>query len=322
MSKLFEEMALSDSSVYRLYNTSAELSQTLVKAIKNSTVIDKSYIEEQILQIEKSKPTPITSSVMDAFYNGDIVLLYSKILKIPQAIPFFAVKTPNGVKVFIFVNNYAKVIKSKTELNKNYLNIQMKDLYSLLEGAYIAYKYATNGTMITRNYALMKLCMEAYSLMFMRLFAKEYALSMDLESYDKVLFCLNKFFIEKVWGLTNIEMASSYASNYLRNINVSTIGLLNEEYNNANIDNIEKLLEFLRTVSPRMRTVSLRYTSQQYMNAYKPTALFAMEVLPYFMFVIQATMIGSFLVNSPMIGDVVKNIKGINKFYPELVKIS
>ena len=44
------------------------------------------------------------------------------------------------------------------------------------------------------------------------------------------------------------------------------------------------------------------------------------ECLPYFLYTIEASMIGSFIVNQPMIADITKNIKGMNTFYPELTK--
>ena len=46
-----------------------------------------------------------------------------------------------------------------------------------------------------------------------------------------------------------------------------------------------------------------------------------MEVLPYFLYTIQTTMTGSFLVNQPVISEVVKGIKGVSAYYPELTKV-
>ena len=48
--------------------------------------------------------------------------------------------------------------------------------------------------------------------------------------------------------------------------------------------------------------------------------MFSLECLPYFLFTIQSSAIGSFIVNQPMISDITKGIKGMNTFYPELVK--
>ena len=87
-----------------------------------------------------------------------------------------------------------------------------------------------------------------------------------------------------------------------------------------NVNTIEDLIEFLKTISPRLADINFRYFLQCFINTYKAGAMFGLECLPYFLYTIEASMIGSFLVNQPIISDITKNIKGMNQFYPELVK--
>ena len=80
-------------------------------------------------------------------------------------------------------------------------------------------------------------------------------------------------------------------------------------------------MKFIATFSPRLGALNFRYFVQCFINTYKATSMFGMECLPYFLFTIQSSMIGSFIVNQPIISDITKTIKGMNNFYPELVKI-
>ena len=70
-----------------------------------------------------------------------------------------------------------------------------------------------------------------------------------------------------------------------------------------------------------MEKLNLRYFTDYYIRTYKGSAIFGMECLPYFLFTISSALLGSFIVNQPIITDITKRIKNINIFYPELVKV-
>lgn len=317
------EAALIDSVLYKTFNNNAELSGTILSAIKNSIIIDDSYIQEQLMQIRRTKISPLAENVLEAFQQGDIVLLYSKIKKVPQALPFFTTKIQGKIKVFIFVNNYGTISKSTIDSNDKYLNITMKDLYVLLEGGYTGLKYALNPIQIKRTLGLMKISTVIYTNMILRILNKEYAISMDQDLYAKVSFCIGEFFLKNVWMSDNEDINFTYALNTIqspRGINRAEFLIIADSMKNQEIDNISKLIDFVKDFSPRLKTLNFRYFVQCYINIYKAGAMFSMECLPYFLFTIECTMIGSFLVNQPIISDITKNIKGMNTFYPELVK--
>ena len=321
MTELFMETALVDSVIYNTFNTNGEIIKTLVGAIKDSTVINANYIDEQLLQIKRLRISPLSDKILDSYDNGDVVLLYSNVKKIPSFFPFFVTKTNGRITAYVFLNNYGKFSKVKTNGNQMQLNIPLKDLYALMEGATVARLYATNPIMFTRDYGLMKTCCEVYVGIFNRIFDREYALVMDKEAHDKVSFTVAKFFLERVWGCENQDVVTSYARNHTMYIAPNFVNALNDDYNNANIERVDDLINFLKELTPRLRSLNMRYFMQCYINNYKPSSLFGMEVLPYFLYTIQTTMTGSFLVNQPVISEVVKGIKGVSAYYPELTKV-
>lgn len=321
-SELMLETALSASVLYQSFNGNSELTKTILNAIKNSTVITKEYIAEQIMQIKRTNISPLAEEVLRAYEDGDITILHSNIKKVPQALPFFATKMQGKIKVFIFANNYGTVSKAKNGSNEKYLNISMKDLYVLMEGALIAYHLAAYPHKITKSLAMMKITTNIYANMINRILNKEYAISMDQDLYGKVSFCIGKFFLSRVWNYNNDNVVFSYAKSSITTPIPSTeLVIVNKLYDDKNIETIEDLIRFIGSFSPRLKSLNFRYFVQCFINTYKASSLFGLECLPYFLFIVEATMIGSFVVNQPIISDITKNIKGMNVFYPELVKI-
>lgn len=319
--KVYNEVALSDSTMYKYFNTNGALTARLIDSIKNSEKIDEKMIEEQLIQIKRSRISPLYDDVINAFLSGDIVILYSNSNNILEAFPFFVTKTGHGVSAFIFINNYGKITSDLKNTSVKYVDIPMKNLYALMEGAYVAREFALNPKKFSRSTALMKICAEVYSQMFIRIFNKEYSLVMDEEASVKVTFAVAKFFLENVWPLTSSELSFAYARTIATQKVNYDLSMLNDEYDSVGITTVESLIKFLSTVTPRMRALTLRLFTDQYMRLYHPGALFSMETLPYFLFTVESAMVGAFIINQPIINDILKTVKGIKNYYPELLKV-
>lgn len=321
--EVFNEVALSDTFVYKSFNKNAELSSILTAAARDSIVIDEKYIAEQLFTIKRIKLSPIADDVIASFLEGNIVILYSNVKKVPSILPFFTTKNGGKIRTYIFMNNFAKIVKDKTDLNRDYLEIPAKHLYALMEGAYISYQYALYPNKIQRNIGLLRTCSDVYTSMVMRILNKEYALSMDTEAYDKVAFCVSQFFVESVWGLMNGEQIFSYArqNKTIKDNNASYFGSIHDEYDGHNIHTIDGLIDFIKTLTPRLSSLSSRYFYQRWIETYRYSASFAIESLPYFLYVMSCTIIGCFIINSPLIADMSKDVKGIKNYYSELEKV-
>lgn len=323
-SNIFTEASLVDSVLYKSFNNNAELLKIIMGAINDSITIDSSYIQEQLLQIKRTRISPLSEDVIRSFEENEIVLLYSKNKKIPQMLPFFVTKVSGKIKVFIFVNNYATITKSEVNSEEKFLNITMKDLYVLMEGAYMAYRYTNYPIKVTKSLGLMRVCCNTYVSMIMRILNKEYAVGIEKELYQKVAFSIGTFFLKSIWMSDNSDINFAYAANSCKigseGINKAMLMTIAEEYESRNIQTIKDLIEYLKTLSPRFNELNFRYFSQCFINLYKAPALFGLECITYFLFTIQTALIGSFIVNTPIITDITKTIKSMNTFYPELVK--
>ena len=319
--QVVNEAALTETTIYQMFNANGEMSRLILSGIKDGTIIDSSYIEEQLLMMKRSK-FQLLEKVLNAYELGDITLIYANNVKFTQSLPFFSVKQNGKIRTFIFLNNYGTIVEDKKNLNKKYLNIEMKTLYVLMEGAYVGHVYANTPMLFSRNYSFLKLCADIYTTMIIRILNKEFALSMDREAFAKINFLFAKFFLCNVANIQNSEISYNYA----RGLSIDLAGAIDfdtidNQYENSNIQNMEDLINLVKTVSPRVSGLSLKYFTQRYLNTFKAPAIYSMECLPYFLFTIEATLLGSFVVNQPFIYEAIKGVKGVRSFYSELLRV-
>lgn len=156
--------------------------------------------------------------------------------------------------------------------------------------------------------------------MFLRILNKEYALSLAPLEYNQVSYCVARFFLEHLWEISSNELSHAYAIGTILNPNRMDYVTLQDEWESADIKDMEGLMNFLKDHFPRLRNLSIRFFTEYYMNTYKSTVVLGMDVFPYFLFAMTSSMLGSFIANQPVIYEILKNTKGMNYFYAELSK--
>lgn len=315
MNSFVYEASMEDSFIYKTLNSSSGLIEKIVKYIKTSVALDKTYWEEQYSQIGKGIISPLCGRVLEAYDNGLIELLYSRETKVGTAIPFIVRKKDNKIVASIFISTFSTIDKSDN------LTIPVKQIYALMECAYVALQMQINPMKIQRNVALMKLCSTVYVQMVMRILNKEYSLILDNTLYEKVQYCVARFFIERIWEYPNKNLVDAYASNDLKYIDNIDLDMLKTGYENFGITDINKLIGYIKTLSPRMSELNIRYFIERFVNTYHSSALISLDYLPYVFFVIINILLGSFLISQAALNDLIKNIRGMNKFYIELSKL-
>ena len=158
--------------------------------------------------------------------------------------------------------------------------------------------------------------------MILRILNKEYAVSTSQDLFAKVSFSIGYFFGKNIWMSENSDVIFTYAYNTIprgdRGYNVAEFKIMQESLDN--ITDIKEFIDYLKDLDTKLRQINFRYFTQMYINTYKETSMFSLECITYFLFTIQASLIGSFIVKQPIISDITKNIQGMNQFYPELVR--
>lgn len=317
-----EATTVSDSYLMKKMDQNAGITSRILQAIKSGQVITENDIAEQIMQVRRTRISPLAEHVIAAFNRGEIVLIYSKTIKVVQAIPFIVAGKGSATKAYVFVNAYGVFTTPKRSSSaEKVFNIGMKDLYALMEGAYIALQYYRTPSLFTKNLGLMKTCMNVYTRMFLQILNKEYALSMSPLEYNQVAYCIARFFLENLWELQSKDLSSAYAFGAIINANKLDYVQIQDEWDRTPITNLEEFMEFLKSQFPRLQNLTIRYFTEYYMNTFRATVVLAMDVLPYFLFAMSSSLLGSFIANQPIIYEIMKNTKGVTYFYSELGKI-
>lgn len=313
---LFTEASLSDSYIYQSLNKSSSVSTTIINAIKTGAKVDHTFIEEQLIQCKRSRLSTLIEKVLAAYENGSIVLLYNKNVRVSTSLPFVVVNIGGKASAYIFIADFSPLSKDGTALT-----IEMKKLYVLMETAYIGLMFYTKPELFRRSTTLMKMCASIYSAMAMRIFNKEFALSLDKDLSDKVSYSMARFELENISGLSNPALVHPFATSTILNPSQMVMNLINDDYTNANITTIGELIPFIATLSPKIERLNFRYYFERWISTFGTGSTLSVDAWPYLYYVIINGLLGAFLVNVPTISEIIKNTKGINLFYSEISKI-
>ena len=311
------ENTMEDSLVYKTFNQANGVVDKIVKYLSSGVPLDKSYIEDQYAIIRRGAGiSPLSQKVLEAFNNGDIEIIWNNTEKVGVAMPFIVRRKSDGKVVStIFINAFATI------KDDSILVIPAKQLYGLMEGAYIALKLQTDPVKVMKNAELMMTTASVYTEMMARILNKEYALTLDKVLYDKVCYCIKRFYLECVWEYPNTGLVSNYASSDLKYIQQFDLDALDATYSKMEIKTIASLLEFVKSLSPRMSDLNLRYYIERFIKTYHGSSILSIDYLPYVFFVITNVVMSTFLVSQTALNDIIKNTKNINRFYSELARV-
>ena len=311
-----KEASLSDSYMCGELNNSSSITLKIANAIKTGVILDGSYIQEQTIQCKRSRISPLVDKVFEAFDNHAILLVYNKQVRVSTAIPFVVMQVKGVTSAYIFISDFSSISKDGSALT-----IDMKKLYTLMESAYIAREYYTTPQKFQKSGALLKLMASIYSGMGLRIYNREYALSLDKNVYDSVNYSLSRFYLEIMMDIKNESLAHAYAVGTCLNPSQQNLQITESAYTDAQIKNIKELVNFTSTLSLKMENLNFRYYFERWITSFGTSACLAIDAVPYMFYIVINVLLGGFLINVQTLSDMVKNTKGIHLFYAELSKI-
>lgn len=316
MDELYTEASLNDSDMFQKLNKSSSITSKLGKIIKSGVTLDQSYIEEQYLQITKTKLSPISDNVIKAFDSGEIRLIYNKTAHLTTAIPFIILQMDKKMTACIFIADFCSMNKEGTMLS-----IEMKKLYTLMEAGYIGLRYFENPSIFSRSSKLAKITATIYSEMGLRILNREFALSLDKDSYDTVNYLLARFCLSKVFPLTSKDVIHSYATSCCKSPSNLTMELASDMYEREEIKSTETLIKCIAKNFQKMSKLTYRYYFERWISSFGMGTCLAIDSFPYLYYTIINVLLGSFLINVTGLSEIVKNTSGISQFYAEISRI-
>lgn len=308
---------LESTFIYSHLNKSNSISTNITSLLNKGITLDKSNLEEAILIIMKNYKFPLKFKVMEAFENGDIILKYGHTSKLPTCLPFFLTKINNKVVAVVSVDVYGTI-----DTATDYVTIDPKKLYCMMEGAYLARLIYFNNTKIGNRTAIISNGSAIYSMMFARVLNKKYALNVDKTKFHKVLFLASKFFIINVLGNQDSEMVFNYAIKNCPNGNIYSLKEVDSMFNPKYFESLDKFIAGLvetKGLGLNLKDLTVRGYLEAFINMYDSANLLSLESFPYFVYNVVAVTNGAYINNQYALEEIVDNAGA--KIYVDLLQL-
>lgn len=304
-----------------IYNSIMDKEKSHTKKIRDIALsgvarhLVSAELSKQISDMVRFYKTPDTIRIQRLISEGDIQLVcLPDDLRLPAAIPFVCYKVQGQKKVFVDVARY---ISTHTIGDRVEYSIDIKKLYALTYGAYVA--YSMEKTHILSSDAA-KWSAYLWARMFCKILNNAIGLTLDQERYDAFMYYAMKFccihYLELPIPMCNQiaeGMTPHFSSNYvIRNME----NVINERQYPV----FDSIAEFCKTLFTdevgglkgiKIANVKDRMSISEYfkkfMTAYGPVSVMALSSYPYFIFVMYSAYLQAMIVNDRMLKDIVKD---------------
>ena len=298
--------SLEDTFIYKNLNKGDIISHNISKIFKEGLILEQRNLEEAFIIINKNFKFPLKYKVIEDFQKGGLVLMYSPPhVKLPTSMPFFLTRnSKDEIVAIILVDLYGSMNKETRNVN-----IDVKKLYCIMESAYIAKLCFLNANTINVSSTVMTYGSIIYANMFTRVLNKKYALNVDRNKFNKVIFLSSKFFLINILNRQDSEMIFNYC---LKNCVEGNKFILNEVNDMFKDEYFTDLSSFINGLSiiPELgmnfKDLSVRNYLEAFINMYDGSALLALESFPYFMYNVLAVINGAYLNNQYILEDIVQ----------------
>ena len=321
--QIYTESSLKDSRIFQTFNKSnpnKTVEQKAISLIKNSKHLTNEDIESAYIAVRQITDS-LTREAMKAFDEEKVVLVYNSDSRksMSQAVPFLTFKNKSSGKyvTYFFVDKYVSLSRDGV------LTIQPTVLRDILISGAISNGIKRNYGNLATNEYLQKILMVIYTKLFTRILNREFSIMGKKVEFDTITFWINKYFLINLFGSSlSDEAANNLASFDLKHVDELQLEEIERLYDEFDPHNIEDLLNLLKTISPRMKTLTLGVFLSDWINYYYAPSMLAIDNIEYLIFMINALLSGNASLVNISACDIVKDTKNIKSIRSELLKLT
>ena len=309
---------MTDSVVFNYLNSNNRVNTTIMTILTKGVQVNISQVEPAFASIKLYK-YPLRPQVVESVEKGNIVMMYSpKEVKMTPALPFFLHKNASGqtrAGVLLDIHGSADAAGNVT--------IDPKKLYAILEAAYMSIIYANNHRSINSKSGIIKNGSIIYANMFARVLNRKYALNSDKVKLHKVQFLASKFFLINVLRHKDSETVTNYAMSNCVGANTMILNDVNSIVKEEDYKDLATFINALKKPELHLNfgeSLTTRAFIEQFIMTYDHSTLLSLELFPYFMFTVNAVVMGAYLNNQLILEDIVDKY-GV-KLYQEMLTTS
>lgn len=281
--------------------------QSIQDSLKQGKIISQTELEEQFLMIKKYIQSAIKPKILSELNQGTIKLIYApKEVQRITSVPF-VMSIDNGVLTAnVFVSSFGNMREDGS------ISVDYRKLYTLMESAYLAKKFLSGYDRFRNNSVLIRGCV-VYANMFVKPLNKRFNLHTDRNRENSILFLAAKFYLKNVLGIQNEELIFNNAIKACKGGNPILLKELNNIVPEEAFKTIGTFLEALKDnkLNLGLSSLTARGYLELYISLYGGATVFALELLPYFLFVGNSAINAMGLVNNYSLEDIME--KGMPK---------
>lgn len=290
--------AISNTYVFKQFKNN--LTQIIGETLSNSQVLTQKELAEQFLMMQKYINSPLKPKILNELQNGNIKLIFSGDVGTLTFLPFIMTMENGHLCANVLVSSFGNMRQD------GMVSIDYRKLYTLIESAYYAKQFLLRYQSYKNNSDILSEGSKIYSNMFVKPINKKFNLHLDKNREDTLLFLAAKFYLKNVIGVQNDELVFNIA---LRSCKAGNPILLKEADVVVPEEAYENLGSFLEAIKDDKLNLGLsgltaRGFMESYISLYGSGTVFGLEMFPYFLYVINASLNSRGLVNNYSLEDI------------------
>ena len=313
---------LGSSYQWRLLNQNDAMMNKINTILTEGTMILPDDIPSAILRLKNRNKSPITSQMMQAVMDGEIVLVYAPSVRIPLYLPFIVSQSgQNSFVCYVFLNNIVTSGNQKDSAKE--IEINDRQFKVVMEAAYLSLQIRKMGESPKfRSTAIVKSGSKIYSGMVTECINRKHNIKLDQNLHNCILYLTTKYYIVGMLGIRNMDpdALQNYCLYNCKQFDILEMSKIVNQFTLEDFDNIGTFISKLTQVpetKKRLGTLTVTNFLESFINMYDTPMLLALEVFPYFLFNILAVNETTYQNNY----QVLKNIVGDDgrKLYADLI---
>ena len=317
--------SIRDTFLYGMINKNGDLDEILKTMITKGMRVTPDMVPSAYSAITSYFKFPLKNAVLTAVNEGIVIpMVYPPGItmkyKVPTCLPFILTRENGVTKAVAILDNYATFDKESKKVT-----IDPNKLYCLLETAFIARGLQGSFKSLRHNTHIYTEGTSIFAHMFARVLNRQYALNVDKNAYNKILFLAAKYFMINILQMeSNNDIIFNYASKAAGEISPIITKRLHAEFDVKAYENISTFIQEISNksylINNSLSHLSVRDYIDKFIRMYSNAGLFSLEHFAYFMFNIISTINHAFLNNGYQFDEAIGSKSG-EKLYGHLVSV-
>lgn len=276
-------------------------------SLREGKVLSNVELEEQMMLIKKYINSAIKPKVINDYEQGLIRLIYApESVKRVSSVPYVMSIIDGRMVANVFVSSFGNMRQD------GMISLDYRKLYVLMESAYLSKTFLSKYDRYKNTGASIYGCV-TYANMFVKPLNKKFNIHTDRTRENSILFLAAKFYLKNVLGLQNEEMMFNNAMKACKAPNPIILKEIDNLMDEEAFRDLGTFLEALKDekLNLGLSGLTARGYLELYIGLYGGASVFALEMMPYFIFVGNSAINAMGIVNNYSLEDIME--KGMPK---------